>query len=67
MAGKTGTAETKSAKGENAKEFGWFNCFVVKSSSDEKLLVVSMVEGVEDKGGSSYVVEKVKNLFKANF
>ncbi|MBR2787075.1 MAG: penicillin-binding transpeptidase domain-containing protein [Clostridia bacterium] len=67
LAGKTGTAETKSAKGENAKEFGWFNCFVVKSSSDEKLLVVSMVEGVEDKGGSSYVVEKVKNLFKANF
>lgn len=62
LAGKTGTAETKSAKGEEAKEYGWFNCFIADENSDKQLLVVSMVENVENKGGSSYVVNKVKNV-----
>ena len=64
LAGKTGTAETKSTKGENSKEYGWFNCFVADPDSDNQLLVISMVEGVEDKGGSSYVVNKVKSVFE---
>lgn len=64
LAGKTGTAETKSAKGEEAKEYGWFNCFVADENSDKQLLVVSMVENVENKGGSSYVVNKVKSIFE---
>ena len=64
IAGKTGTAETKSAKGEDAKEIGWFNCFVVNEDSNKQLLVVSMVENVENKGGSTYVVNKVKNVIQ---
>ena len=64
LAGKTGTAETKSAKGEEAKEYGWFNCFVADENSENQLLVVSMVENVENKGGSSYVVNKVKSIFQ---
>ncbi len=64
LAGKTGTAETKSNRGENSKEYGWFNCFVADSNNANQLLVVSMVEGVEDKGGSSYVVNKVKSIFQ---
>ena len=63
IGGKTGTAETKSAKGENAKEYGWFNAFVADENSNQ-LLIVSMVEGVENKGGSGYVVSKVSELFK---
>lgn len=64
IGGKTGTAETKSVKGENGKEYGWFNAFVADENSDKQLLIVSMVEGVENKGGSSYVVSKVSELFK---
>ena len=64
IAGKTGTAETKSAKGENAKEYGWFNAFIADENSDKQLLIISMVENVENKGGSSYVVNKVKTLFE---
>ena len=64
IAGKTGTAETKSAKGENAKEIGWFNCFIVDESDDKQLLIISMVENVENKGGSVYVVNKVKNVIQ---
>ena len=64
LAGKTGTAETKSSKGENAKEIGWFNAFVVDPESGNQLLVISMVENVENKGGSIYVVNKVKSVFE---
>lgn len=64
IAGKTGTAETKASKGESAKEYGWFNAFVADSGSENQLLIVSMVENVEDKGGSSYVVNKVKGIFE---
>ena len=64
IAGKTGTAETKSAKGENAKEYGWFNAFIADENSEKQLMIISMVENVENKGGSSYVVNKVKTLFE---
>lgn len=64
IAGKTGTAETKASKGESTKEYGWFNAFVADSGSENQLLIVSMVENVEDKGGSSYVVNKVKGIFE---
>ncbi len=64
LAGKTGTAETKSNKGENGKEIGWFNAFIADPNSSKQLLVISMVENVENKGGSLYVVDKVKNIFE---
>ena len=64
LAGKTGTAETKSTKEEEAMELGWFNAFVADSNSTNQLMVISMVENVENKGGSLYVVQKVKNLFQ---
>ncbi len=57
LAGKTGTAEFKAKQGERGHENGWF----VAYSSD--LLVAMMVEGIQDKGGSNYVVKKVRNMF----
>lgn len=57
LAGKTGTAEFKVKQGERGHENGWF----VAYNSD--LLAAMMIEGVQDKGGSNYVVEKVRNLF----
>ena len=64
IAGKTGTAETKSTKEEfDAKEVGWFNMFVTDENSDKQYVVISMIENVENKGGSQYVINKVKNIF----
>ncbi|WP_082234373.1 penicillin-binding transpeptidase domain-containing protein [Halobacillus massiliensis] len=60
LAGKTGTAELKkSLEDENAQENGWF---VGWDREEEDLLVSMMIEDVEE--GSSYVVEKVKNVFQ---
>ena len=64
LAGKTGTAETKSTKEEIAKELGWFNAFIADENSDKQYVVISMVEDVENKGGSQYVVNKVKKIFE---
>jgi len=64
LAGKTGTAETKSTKEEDAKELGWFNAFIADENSDKQYVVISMVEDVENKGGSQYVVNKVKKIFE---
>ena len=59
IAGKTGTAEIKeNQQDENGTEIGWFNAF-----DENGLLVVSMVQNVKDKGGSHYLLPKVKKIF----
>ena len=64
IAGKTGTAETKSTKEEfDAKEIGWFDMFVADENSNKQYVVISMIENVENRGGSQYVINKVKNIF----
>lgn len=62
MAGKTGTAELKASKDENGEELGWFNTIVVSDDDDEQLLTINMVENVENRGGSHYLLPKVKNI-----
>lgn len=62
LAGKTGTAEIKASKEDTSgTELGWFAVFTGK---DEKqpLLMVSMTEDVKERGGSGYVVQKVKEV-----
>jgi len=64
LAGKTGTAEIKQYRGaQEGLELGWF---VMLSAEDSinPLLVVSMVEDVEHRGGSRYVAERVRTLFE---
>ncbi len=64
LGGKTGTAEIKQSKeDETGTELGWFVLFTADNSSSP-LLVVSMVEDVKGRGGSHYVVPKVKALFE---
>ena len=58
LAGKTGTAELKSEQGTTGQEIGWFSVFTTDPNATKPVLLVSMVEHVEDKGGSTYVVEK---------
>lgn len=60
LAGKTGTTEFKQRQDEEGKETGWF---VAMNTEDPELLVLMMIENVEGRGGSGYVVPKVRNVF----
>lgn len=61
IGGKTGTAEIKDSKeDENGTEIGWFNSFC----EDKNLLIISMVEDVKDRGGSHYLLPKIKEIYK---
>jgi penicillin-binding protein len=64
LAGKTGTAELKQSKKEKGKELGWF---VAYNTQDPSLLVTMMIEDVRERGGSHYLLSKVKKVFEENF
>jgi penicillin-binding protein 3 len=65
LAGKTGTAELKKSKEDkNGMELGWF---VAYNTEDPSLLVTMMIEDVKGRGGSHYLVPKVKRVFEENF
>ena len=60
IAGKTGTAEIKeNQQDEEGTEIGWFDAF-----DEDGLVVVSMCENVKDRGGSHYLLPKVKKIFE---
>ncbi|MEC0258740.1 penicillin-binding transpeptidase domain-containing protein [Paenibacillus lautus] len=61
LAGKTGTAELKISKAEKGQENGWFVAF---DTTESKLLLAMMVEHVEGRGGSGYVVNKVAPILQ---
>lgn len=65
IAGKTGTAEIKTSKDDTeGREIGWYNTFIADENSEKQLLIISMVEDVQGRGGSHYVVDKVKDILK---
>lgn len=61
LAGKTGTAELKLTQEGRGKENGWF---VAMDVDDPRIVISTMIEGVEDKGGSAHVIPKVKNIIE---
>ncbi|MGO1469178.1 MAG: penicillin-binding transpeptidase domain-containing protein, partial [Tissierella sp.] len=61
LAGKTGTAELKLSQEGKGKENGWF---VGMNVDDPQIVVSTMIENVEDRGGSHYIVPKVKNIIE---
>ncbi|AOV07117.1 penicillin-binding transpeptidase domain-containing protein [Sporosarcina ureilytica] len=61
ISGKTGTTELKSSQEEAGKENGFF---VAYPTDDPTYIIAMMIEGVENKGGSGYVAEKVANVMK---
>lgn len=66
LAGKTGTAELKASQEDTAgSEVGWFCVYNAKGTDENSLLLVTMVEEVNDRGGSGYVVDKDKAILKA--
>lgn len=68
LAGKTGTAELKQTKeDQDGTEIGWFVVFTADSDTETPVLLVSMVENVKDIGGSTYVVEKDRNVLAESY
>lgn len=63
LAGKTGTAELKASKEEEANTLGWFDLITVDESTDKQYVIVSMVEDARELGGSHYLIKKLRNLF----
>ncbi|WP_339168522.1 penicillin-binding transpeptidase domain-containing protein [Paenibacillus sp. FSL R5-0341] len=57
LAGKTGTAELKAKKGEKGQENGFF---VVFDTNSPTFLLSAVIEEVNGRGGSHYVVDKLK-------
>ncbi|RDW17002.1 penicillin-binding protein [Oceanobacillus arenosus] len=58
IAGKTGTAELKLTSEQGGPENSWFVAYPYDS---QEILVAMMIEETQEKG-SSYIVEKMKNL-----
>jgi len=64
LAGKTGTAEIKASQDDTeGTELGWFIAMNAEES-EKPLLIVMMVEDVGGRGGSHYVIPKVKAGFE---
>ncbi len=61
IAGKTGTAELKTSKGEKGETIGWFDCFTL--DSDMSYLVEGMVENASENGGSHHLIPMIKKIF----
>ncbi|MDQ0256661.1 penicillin-binding protein [Evansella vedderi] len=60
IAGKTGTAELKkSQQAEDGEQLGWY---VALDYENKDILVTMMIENVEGRGGSGYVVNKVNEF-----
>ena len=65
IAGKTGTAEIKNSKDDKeGTEIGWLNSFIVDKNSEKQVLMINMVEDVKDRGGSHYLLNKIKEIYK---
>lgn len=65
LAGKTGTAEIKASQDDDSgTEIGWFNAFKVSDDPNDQLLIINMIEDVKDRGGSHYLLPKVRAMFE---
>ncbi len=68
LAGKTGTAEIKASKEDTTgTELGWFAVYTAEETAERPILLISMVEDVKDRGGSTYVVEKDRQVLEQWF
>lgn len=68
LAGKTGTAEIKASKEDTSgTELGWFAVLTPNKNEKKPILIVSMVEDVKGRGGSSYVTQKDKPVLEKWF
>ena len=65
VAGKTGTAEIKASQDDTSgTELGWFVAVTPKEEKEDAIIIVTMIENVKNRGGSSFVVGKTRNMLK---
>ncbi len=65
IAGKTGTAEIKASKDDTeGTEIGWFDSFIADENNNKQILIISMVEDVKGRGGSHYLLDKIKTIYE---
>lgn len=65
LAGKTGTAELKKTKDDKESEQnGWYVCM---NTDNPKIVTAMVIEDVKNRGGSHYVVPKVRNIMEYYF
>ena len=62
IAAKTGTAELKASKEDEADILGWIDCFSTDSNNNQ-MLIISMIEDGRDAGGSRYLKGIIKTLY----
>jgi penicillin-binding protein 3 len=62
IAGKTGTAEIKSEQGTKGKENG---LFVSYDQKNPEFVLAMLLEGVEDRGGSTHTVQVAQKFYKS--
>ena len=62
IAAKTGTAELKTSKEDEADILGWIDCFSTDSNNNQ-MLIISMIEDGRDAGGSRYLKGIIKTLY----
>ncbi|WP_343064822.1 penicillin-binding transpeptidase domain-containing protein [Listeria rustica] len=62
IAGKTGTAELKQKQGESGLENGFLLAF---DSDKPDYLVLAMIDGVNGRGGSGLVIDKMKPVIES--
>lgn len=65
LAGKTGTAELKKTKDDKESEQnGWYVCM---NTDNPKIVTAMVIEDVKNRGGSHYVVPKVRSIMEYYF
>ena len=64
LAGKTGTAELKVSKEEEANTLGWFNLITIDENTDKQYIIISMVEDARELGGSHYLIKKLMTIWE---
>ena len=62
IAAKTGTAELKTSKEDEADILGWIDCFSTDNNNNQ-MLIISMIEDGRDAGGSRYLKGIIKTLY----
>ncbi|MGR3765877.1 penicillin-binding transpeptidase domain-containing protein [Rossellomorea sp. NS-SX7] len=62
IAGKTGTAEIKSEQGTKGKENG---LFVSYDQKNPEFVLAMLLEGVEDRGGSTHTVQVAQKFYES--
>ncbi|WP_185955957.1 penicillin-binding transpeptidase domain-containing protein [Melghirimyces algeriensis] len=68
LGAKTGTAELKQSKeDENGRELGWLAWMAGKEGEKPDIVVATMVDEVQDRGGSHYIFPTIKKMLKQRY